>query len=81
MIQKIIGEEATETVIAAKNNKKKRIIEETADLFFHLLVLLSQFDIKPEYVGSSFLISSHCCRNSPTCLPAGRYTSSPETPG
>lgn len=48
MIQKIIGEEATETVIAAKNNKKKRIIEETADLFFHLLVLLSQFDIKPD---------------------------------
>jgi len=40
IIQKV-GEEATEVVIAAKNKNKQRIISETADLLFHLLVLLS----------------------------------------
>lgn len=40
IIQKI-GEEATEVVIAAKNGLKKEIINESADLFFHMLVLFS----------------------------------------
>ena len=44
IIQKV-GEEATEVVIAAKNEEKKRIIEESADLIFHLLVLLAASDI------------------------------------
>src|SRR5258708_29660974 len=39
IIQKV-GEEAVEVVIAAKNEGKKRIISEVADLFFHLFVLL-----------------------------------------
>lgn len=35
-----VGEEAVETVIAAKNDSSQRIIEETSDLLYHLLVLL-----------------------------------------
>ncbi|MFZ2025684.1 MAG: phosphoribosyl-ATP diphosphatase [Microgenomates group bacterium] len=40
VIQKI-GEEAIEVVIAAKNSGKDRLISESADLLFHLLILLS----------------------------------------
>lgn len=47
IIQKV-GEEATEVVIAAKNKGKERIISEVADLFFHVLILLSKFDIHPK---------------------------------
>ena len=43
-IQKV-GEEAVEVVIAAKNADKKKVIEESSDLLFHLLILLEQFDI------------------------------------
>lgn len=46
VIQKV-GEEATEVIIAAKNEGKKRIISEVADLIFHLLVMLSLFNITP----------------------------------
>lgn len=45
IIQKV-GEEAVETIIAAKNKSKKRVIEEVADLLYHLFVLLSFFEIK-----------------------------------
>jgi len=41
-----VGEEATEVVIASKNNNKKEFIGETADLVFHLLVLLNAKEIK-----------------------------------
>lgn len=41
-ILKKIGEEATETVMAAKDGVKEKIIYETADLWFHTLVMLSQ---------------------------------------
>lgn len=41
-ILKKIGEEATETVIAAKDGNREQIIYETADLWFHTLVMLSQ---------------------------------------
>jgi len=40
MLEKI-GEEATETIIAAKNGDKEQIIYETADLWFHTLVMLA----------------------------------------
>ena len=49
IIQKV-GEEATELVIAAKNDSKERIISETADLLFHVLVLLAANDISPDEV-------------------------------
>ena len=47
-ILKKIGEEATETVIAAKNGDKQQIIYETADLWFHCLVLLADHNLGPE---------------------------------
>ena len=40
-ILKKIGEEATETVMAAKDGEKHKIIYETADLWFHSMVLLA----------------------------------------
>ena len=41
-ILKKIGEEATETVMAAKDGDRDKIVYETADLWFHTLVMLSQ---------------------------------------
>lgn len=49
-ILKKVGEEATEVVIAAKGGKRDEIVYETADLFFHLLVMLGFHDIPPEDV-------------------------------
>jgi phosphoribosyl-ATP pyrophosphohydrolase len=49
-ILKKIGEEATETVIAAKSGDKQQIVYETADLWFHTLVLLAQQDLQPQDV-------------------------------
>jgi len=45
IIQKV-GEEAVETVIAAKNRDKKEIINETSDLIYHLLVMLAEQEIE-----------------------------------
>lgn len=47
---KKIGEEATETVLAAKDGDKAKIINETADLWFHCLVMLAHFGLRPEDV-------------------------------
>ncbi len=49
-ILKKVGEEATEVVIAAKGGQRDEIVYETADLFFHLLVMLGYHDIPPEEV-------------------------------
>jgi len=49
-ILKKVGEEATETVIAAKDGDKKQIIYETADLWFHTLVMLAHLDLGPDAV-------------------------------
>jgi phosphoribosyl-ATP pyrophosphohydrolase len=46
-ILKKIGEEATETVIAAKTGDKAAIAHEVADLWFHTLVLLAQQGMGP----------------------------------
>jgi len=46
-ILKKIGEEATETVMAAKDGDKLRIAAEVADLWFHCLVLLARYDLGP----------------------------------
>lgn len=40
-ILKKIGEEATETILAAKSGDAEHIVYETADLWFHTLVMLS----------------------------------------
>ncbi|MFA5983859.1 MAG: phosphoribosyl-ATP diphosphatase [Methylococcaceae bacterium] len=49
-ILKKIGEEATETVIAGKSGDKQQIIYETADLWFHCMVLLAHQGLHPEDV-------------------------------
>lgn len=46
-ILKKIGEEATETVMAAKDGQAEKIIYEVADLWFHTLVLLAHTGLKP----------------------------------
>jgi len=51
-ILKKIGEEATETVMAAKDGNKAQIVYETADLWFHTLVLLAQQGLGPDDVLS-----------------------------
>lgn len=47
-ICKKISEEATEVVIAAKNRKKGEIIYESADLTYHILILLYYFGLEPK---------------------------------
>ena len=49
-ILKKIGEEATETVLAAKGGNKEEIVYETADLWFHTLVMLAKAGLKPQDV-------------------------------
>ncbi len=49
-ILKTIGEESAETIIAAKTGDKKQIVYETADLWFHCLVLLAQQDLDARQV-------------------------------
>ncbi len=49
-ILKKIGEEATETVIAAKDGDKGQVVYEMADLWFHSLVLLAQQGLHPSDV-------------------------------
>ena len=49
-ILKKLGEEATETVIAAKGGEREQIIHEMADLWFHSLVLLAQQGLHPDDV-------------------------------
>lgn len=51
-----VGEEATETILAAKDaatntdSAKQALISETADLWFHSLVMLSHLELHPDQV-------------------------------
>ena len=62
-ILKKIGEEATETVMAAKDGDNEKIVYETADLWFHSLVLLAHKGLRPDDVlqelGRRFGVSGH----------------------
>jgi phosphoribosyl-ATP pyrophosphohydrolase len=49
-ILKKIGEEATETVMAAKDGQPDKLVHEVADLWFHTLVLLAHQGLGPEAV-------------------------------
>jgi len=49
-ILKKVGEEATETIVAAKNGDRQQIVYETADLWFHCLVMLASQGVRPEEV-------------------------------
>ncbi|PWV64687.1 phosphoribosyl-ATP diphosphatase [Plasticicumulans acidivorans] len=49
-ILKKVGEEATETVMAAKDGDAEHIVYEVADLWFHTLVLLAHQGLGPQAV-------------------------------
>ncbi|OTN88029.1 phosphoribosyl-ATP diphosphatase [Enterococcus sp. 7E2_DIV0204] len=48
-ILKKVGEEATEVIIAAKNNQTE-LVSETSDLIYHMLVLLVEQNISPDEI-------------------------------
>ena len=62
-----VGEECTETLIAAKDaavsGKHDDLVYETADLWFHTLVMLSHFNLHPDAVlaelARRFNVSGH----------------------
>lgn len=62
ILQKV-GEEAIETIIAVKSGVKKDIVSETADLWFHTLVMLAEQGLGPDDVLSElerrFGLSGH----------------------
>ena len=62
MLEKI-GEEATETIIAAKNGNRAQIIHETADLWFHTMVMLAEKNLSPDDIlnelARRFGVSGH----------------------
>ncbi|MCX7770106.1 MAG: phosphoribosyl-ATP diphosphatase [Proteobacteria bacterium] len=49
-VLKKISEESFELIIACKNKNRDSVIYETADLFFHILILLAERDIKIDEV-------------------------------
>ncbi len=49
-ILKKVAEEAAETIMAAKDGVREKIIYETADLWFHSMVLLAQQGIHPDEI-------------------------------
>ena len=49
-ILKKVGEEATETIVSAKNDDDAQLVHETADLWFHTLVMLAARGLGPENV-------------------------------
>ncbi len=61
LISKKVGEEAVEVVVAAMRGDRGWVIRETADLMYHVLVLLRFMDIKFDDVCKE-LISRHMAR-------------------
>lgn len=49
-ILKKVGEEASETIIAAKNDSKEQIVYEVSDLLYHLIVLLVEKGVTLEQI-------------------------------
>lgn len=49
-VLKKIGEEATETVLAAKGGDRLHLVRETADLWFHCMVMLAYYGLGPQDV-------------------------------
>lgn len=49
-ILKKVGEECTETVIAAKNNNNTETVYEITDLLYHVLVMMAHQGITPEHI-------------------------------
>jgi phosphoribosyl-ATP pyrophosphohydrolase len=44
---KKIGEEATEVVLAAKSGERLQLVNETADLWFHTMIVLARYGLGP----------------------------------
>tara|TARA_R100001143_G_scaffold54182_1_gene49914 strand:+ start:14725 stop:15021 length:297 start_codon:yes stop_codon:yes gene_type:complete len=53
-----LGEEAVETIIASKNKKQAEIVGESADLIYHLLVLLVEKEIPFDTVIQEMMLRS-----------------------
>ncbi|MGA7802745.1 MAG: phosphoribosyl-ATP diphosphatase [Gammaproteobacteria bacterium] len=49
-ILKKVGEEATETILAAKGDSDEHLVYETADLWFHTMVMLAARGLGPDDV-------------------------------
>lgn len=62
MLEKV-GEEAVEAIIAAKNGDAEQIIHETADLWFHSMVMLAHHGLSPDDIlnelADRFGVSGH----------------------
>jgi phosphoribosyl-ATP pyrophosphohydrolase len=54
IIQKV-GEEAVEVILAAKGQSEARLVSETADLLYHLLVLLASRDVRLDQVEAELV--------------------------
>ena len=52
---KKLGEEATETVMAAKDGVPEKIVHEVADLWFHSMIALAHFGLAPADVLAELL--------------------------
>ena len=81
---KKLGEEAVETVIAAIENDRDHLIAESADLLFHLLVLLKSRGVKLEDVEAALAqrttmsgLEEKAARKRDSCVLKGRSASSP----
>jgi len=46
-VLKKVGEEATEVILAAKSGERLELVRETADLWFHCLILLARHGLGP----------------------------------
>ena len=57
-VLKKIGEEATETLLAAKSGDRLHLVREVADLWFHCLIVLARHGLGPDR-KSTRLNSSH----------------------
>lgn len=85
-ILKKIGEEATETVMAAKDARvdgdNAKVLYECADLWFHTLVMLAQFNLTPDDVLKELArregISASRKKRAASCPSAGMKSGATE---
>ncbi len=54
-ILKKVGEESTETIVAAKNDDRASLVNESSDLLYHLLVLLVERGVTLEEIGAELV--------------------------
>ena len=62
-ILKKVGEECTETVIAAKNNDNTETVYEITDLLYHVLVLMAHQGITPDDINAELAKRAEKRRN------------------